>query len=149
MGTDKKVIAGIALATIVIIVGGIFFVSGDTSSAVSSGEIVARNGLHWHPKLTIIINGKKQEIPPDIGIGAVHSQIHTHKDDAKEGVIHMEMSGLVTKDETKLGNFFKTWGKSFKKSNHKMLVNGKENKDFDNYLMKDNDKIAITYEENI
>lgn len=147
MSTNTKVIGGIVVATIVIFVGGFLLISRQSSqeASVPENQIVSRNGLHWHPELSIYINGQKQEIPKDIGIGAVHQPIHTH--DAS-GTLHMEMNGLVTKDETKLGNFFKIWGKEFNfgGQNIKMLVNGQENNEFENYLMKDQDKIEIRYE---
>lgn len=121
---------------------------------VSEENIIARSGLHWHPELTIYIKGQKQEISKDIGIGAGHKPIHTHD---STGTIHMEMEGLITKEETKLGKFFEIWGKIFNKGcifefcgdpegKVKMFVNGQENQDFENYLMKDKDKIEIRYE---
>ncbi len=117
-------------------------------------EIVAVNGIHWHPELAILIKNQKQEIPANIGLGITESPIHTH--DAT-GIIHLEFSGAVTKENIKLGSFFKVWGKTF---NHecifnycngiagsvKMLVNGKMNNEFENYEMHDGDKIEIRYE---
>lgn len=125
-----------------------------TRPGISEEEIVSRKGLHWHPGLTIIIKGEKQEISANIGIGAVHQPIHTHD---STGVLHLEIQGLVTKEEIKLGQFFKIWGKDFSSNcifefcngedgNVKMIVNGQENKDFENYLMKDKDRIEIRYE---
>ena len=146
MSTDKKVIIGIALATVAILTGGVFFMSGDTSTSVASDQIVSQNGIHWHPKLAVTINGKKQEFTDSIGLGAVHQPMHTHEEDYKDGVVHMEMQGLVTKDETRLGKFFQIWGKKFDKTDKtNMLVNGKKNSDFDMYEMKDNDKIEIYF----
>ena len=73
------------------------------------------------------------------------------------GVIHLEFPALVTKENTKLGNFFKIWGKQFdsncifefcngKNGMVKFFVNSKANKDYENYLMGDGDKIEIRYE---
>jgi hypothetical protein len=158
MSTEKKIIGLIGLATIAILAGGVFFLTKSENPSVPESEIVERNGLHWHPKLTVTIKGKKQEIPANLGMsGQIHQELHTHDQDAKDGVIHMEMKGIVTKDETKIGNFFRIWGKEFTstkifdKTNGaegmvKMIVNGKENKDFENYLMKDSDRIEIKYE---
>lgn len=107
-------------------------------------EIISRNGLHWHPELTIYIKGVKQEIPANIGIGLTHEPIHTHDN---SGVLHLEFSGLVIKDDIKLSHFFKIWKKQFNSNGTvKMFVNGKENREFENYLMQDNDKIEIRYE---
>ncbi|OGH20767.1 MAG: hypothetical protein A3D74_05585 [Candidatus Levybacteria bacterium RIFCSPHIGHO2_02_FULL_37_13] len=157
LSTEVKIIGGIGLLTLVILVGGVFFLSKSENLSVPESEIVERNGFHWHPKLTITIKGRKQEIPANLGIGAVHQEIHTHDQDAKDGVIHMEMKGVVTKDETKLKNFFRIWGKEFSSTQifdetngpdgkMKMLVNGKANTDFENYQMRDGDKIEVRYE---
>lgn len=146
-----------AIGLIVVVVIGVVWMVFKQSQLPTS-EIVSQNGLHWHPKLIIMIDGKKQELPADIGISSTgHEEIHTHDKDAKDDVVHMEMSGTVTKDETKLGNFFRIWGKAFtatqildKKNgiegNVTMMVNGKENIEFGNYLMKDKDRIEIRYE---
>jgi len=150
-----KRVAKIALA--VIIIGGsmsafIWYLA--SRPPIPEGEIISRNGLHWHPELTITIKGEKHEIPANIGIGVVHQPIHTH--DAT-GVIHLEIEGLVRKEDIKLGRFFKIWGKEFSSNcifdkcngpegRVRMLVNGSENHDFENYVMKDRDKIEIQYE---
>lgn len=154
--TEQKVIGGIGLFTLIIIVGGVFLLSkGEEVPDVPEEEIIARSGLHWHPKLEIYIKGEKQEIPANIGIGGqIHQEIHTHETD---GVIHMEMGGLVTKDETKLGNFFRIWGKEFsstrifdkengEEGTVRITVNGQENTEFENYEVKDGDKIEIRYD---
>jgi len=113
--------------------------------AIPEGEIISQNGLHWHANLAIYAKGVQQNIPADIGIGAVHMPIHTHSAD---GVIHMEMSGLVKRSDLTLDKFFKNWGKDFKDFGGKitMTVNGKGNAELGSYIMKDNDKIEIRYE---
>jgi len=56
-----------------------------------------------------------------------------------------------------LSDFFAVWGKAFTKeqildskadAQHlvKMTVNGKENSDYENLVLKDNDQIIISYE---
>lgn len=160
LSTEKKIIGGISLLSIVILIGGVFIFSGQQAqeSSIPEDQIVARGSLHWHPNLEIYIKGEKQEIPVGIGLsGNVHQEMHTHDEDAKDGVIHMEMQGLVTKDETRLGNFFKTWGKEFSSTKIFNKINGEEGKvtmkvngtgrvEFENYEMRDGDKIEIRYE---
>jgi len=159
LNTEQKVIGGIVILTIVFLVGGVFLFSGQQSQEVSVPEdqIVSRVGLHWHPKLEVFIHGKKQEFTDSIGLGAVHQPMHTHAQDYKDGVVHMEIQGVVVKHETRLGNFFKIWGKEFSKTQLfdkksveegmlKMFVNGQNNFAFENYEMKDGDKIEIRYE---
>lgn len=118
-----------------------------------ASEIVSRNGLHWHPEISILILGQKQKIPANIGMSIVENPIHTHDN---MGVIHLEFSGLVKKDDIRVGKFFEVWGKKFNKDcifdkcngaegQLKMFVNAKENSEFENYSMRDGDKIAIIF----
>ena len=135
-------------------VGGWFFFS-KLSSPGTESDIISRNGLHWHPHLTIEINGKTQEIPENVGMVPRELPIHTHE---KDGIIHLEFTGLVKKDDLKLGEFFRIWGETFNKDcifdkcsgpegELLMLVDGKENNDFENYIMGDGDEIEIIFQE--
>lgn len=121
---------------------------------IKEEDIISRKGIHWHPELSIYIKGEKQEISANIGIGAAHQPIHTHD---TTGTLHLEVKGLVTKDETKLAKFFQIWGREFNsncifdKCNGSegkvtVFVNGKENNEFENYKMRDKDNIEIKYE---
>lgn len=155
MTTENKIIIGGLVATIIGVIWVAILLSDNSTQPTPNKDLVASSGLHWHPQLTITIDGKKQEIPANIGIaGSIHKELHTHETD---GIIHMEMAGLVTKDETRLGDFFKIWGKGFsrdqifdKKNGEegtvKMFVNGQDNYNFENYEMKDGDNIEIRYE---
>lgn len=134
-------------------IGGlVWYVS--TQPPLPESDVISRAGIHWHTVLAISIHGQKQEIPANIGIGAVHQPIHTH--DAS-GEIHMEMQGLITKQDTVLGEFFRIWGKQFNSDcildscngpdgAVKLFVNGNESPEFENYQIKDKDKIEIKYE---
>jgi len=136
-----------------IVIGVVFWVV--TLPKLPQTEIISNTGVHWHPHLSIKINGENIEIPANIGIGgAVHNPMHTHEAD---GIIHAEYSGVVREKDLTLGNFFKIWGKTFNSNEImgnidgeggklKMLVNGVENKEFDKYVMKDNDNIEIIFE---
>lgn len=126
----------------------------NTLLSLPESDIISKTGIHWHTTLAISINGKEQEIPANIGIGVVHQRIHTHN---TSGEIHMEMGGLVTKKDTLLGGFFTIWGKQFNSTcildacngpdgTVKLLVNGNQNTEFENYHMQDKDKIEIKYE---
>ncbi len=154
INAEAKIIGAVFFATFIILIGGVFFLSKD-EKPVSKGEVVAQNGIHWHPRLSVYIKGQKQEFTDSIGLGAVHQPMHTHSEDYKQGIVHMEFGGTVTKDETKLSNFFKIWGKQFNSScvfdncgegKVKMLVNGVENKNFENYAMRDGDNIEVRFE---
>ena len=106
--------------------------------------------LHVHSDLKIIIDSKQQIIPSNIGVlPGILRPVHTH--DAT-GEIHME--GKCPR-EYSLGEFFELWGRTFDKEcifdrcttngTLTMSVNGKENAEFQNYIMHDKDEILITY----
>ena len=144
----KKIILVIA-GVLMVIVGWYFF----SKSPTLESDIIAKGGIHWHPELRITILGNNQEIPANIGIGATHQPIHTHDN---MGVMHLEFPGLVKKDDARLGRFFEIWGKQFNQNcifdkcvgpdgQLKMFVNGKENFEFENYVMRDGDKIEIVF----
>lgn len=130
---------------IIIIIVGLFIWSKMLES--NNPDIVSRNGLHWHPALFIYIRGEKQEIPANLGLGAVHQPIHTHED-ASQGILHLEFEGVVRKKHIMLGEFFESWGKDIRSfgTNLTMTVNGVENTDYENYIMKDQDRIELHYQ---
>ena len=108
--------------------------------------------FHIHPNLTIIINGQKQEIPPNIGINVTcMNSIHTHEGG---GVIHVESP--IQRDFT-LSDFFAVWGKPFDSQNilsfqtddtHTIVVsvNGAIVDTFENTVLRDKDDIVISYQ---
>ena len=138
--------------SITVIAGIVWAVLASPKS--SEDDIISRRGIHWHPTLAITIDGKPQEIPSNIGIGGVHKDIHTHQINDK---LHVEMRRAVRQDDIRIKKFFDIWGETFTREcileycngeagTVKMLVNGKENLEFENYLMQDNDRIEIIFE---
>lgn len=117
---------------------------GETSREVAlhcTTDMATR--FHIHPELKIIILGKEEMIPANIGIKSFcMNSIHTHN---ASGLLHVEAP--IKKDFT-LGDFFAVWGKDMGSfgTNMKMTVNGKENTEYENYIMQDNDKIELRYE---
>lgn len=122
------------------------------SNAVSASQ-VPNGPIHWHPRLTITLNGQQQTIPANIGLAGVHQPVHTHD---STGVLHYENNN-PTLENMRLGYFFeKVWRKQFNSTcilNYcngdsgvvKMSVNGKENFEFENYIPKDKDEILIEF----
>jgi hypothetical protein len=148
----------IGIAVIIIFVGGIWLSNNlsQTNEDGSENTVLSRRGIHYHPELEIYIKGEKIDIPANIGlIGGIHNPIHTHDSD---GIVHLEYgNGVVREDDTRLDNFFKVWGKEFSSNqifeytngpegNISMTVNGELNTEYENYEMKDGDKIVIQYE---
>ncbi len=106
--------------------------------------------LHIHSNLKILIDGEEIEIPANIGVSeGVMRPVHTHD---STGEIHIE--GPYKRDFT-VGDFFLVWEKTLnsncvfdycsEKGELKFFVNGKENNEFENYVMKDRDQIRIQY----
>jgi len=103
--------------------------------------------------LEIIINGQKQEIPTDVGINAgCMNSLHTHDN---SGIIHVESP---EKRDFNLADFFAVWNKIYNKDQifdyktddtHiiRQTINGQEVQDYENTILRDNDKITIYYEE--
>lgn len=152
-GLKRFIKITIMLIIVVAIVGGIgWYIVKQLK--IPESEIISRRGLHWHPHLTIVIKGEEQKITKDIGIGAIHNPVHTHD---STGTVHLEFSGLVTKDDLRIKQLFKVWNKEFNSNcifdkcsgpegRIRFFFNGKENKEFENYIMRDKDRIEIRYE---
>lgn len=108
--------------------------------------------FHIHPNLKIIIDGKEELIPDNIGIQPTcMTSLHTH--DAS-GKLHVESP---EKRDFTLADFFAVWQKPFNKDqilDYKVagqyqireMVNGKEVQDFEKTVLRDNDQIIIYYE---
>ena len=143
----KKIIKWVGWSAFgVAIIGGVVWLVASQPKTPES-DIVSRSGFHWHPELAIYVKGEKQELPPNIGIGAVHQPIHTH-DDSDQGIVHMEFSSSVRKQDATLGKFFQNWGQDMRAfgSNMRMTVNGEENAEYGNYVMRDQDKIELWFD---
>jgi len=157
-GTMRNWAQGVVfLAIIVVIIGGIWWYAASFEKTPES-EIISKRGIHWHTNLEISVNGEKREVPANLGIGGGHGlgsrEIHTHD---TTGELHLEKTGFVTVEDTRLKTFFDIWGKDFNAScileycieegkTLKMRVNGEENGEYENYAMKDGDRIEIIYE---
>lgn len=98
--------------------------------------------MHIHPTLSIYINGRKEEIPHNVGVApGCMRPIHAHDD---SGTIHLE---FPVYREVKLGEFFRVWGRPFNLTEKvKMIVNGQDNYELENYIMRDHDQIELYYE---
>jgi hypothetical protein len=109
---------------------------------------------HVHANLAVYTDGKRQLVPPNIGIdqsSQTLASLHTH--DAS-GVVHME---AVQPYPFKLGQFFDVWGVEFTPTQlgayHtgnglvlQLWVNGKQIKtDPVTYAMKPHDKIIVGF----
>lgn len=127
-----------------------------TTAGAASSDVISRNGIHWHANVAVYQQGVRREVPGNIGIGPAYSQapnfeprmgmagMHTHNPD---GTIHLELPGVVRREDVTLGAFFRTWGKSFEDFGSKLVikVNGADVSDADSYEMKDGDQITLSF----
>jgi len=140
------------LKSTLLILGGFALVTGlllwSQLAQRSDTSVIARNGLHWHPTLTVYKDGVIQEIPSGIGLGAVHAPMHTHDEDVGEGIVHLEFTDVVHKGDTNLGVFFSSWGKDIHTAFgtlERMAVNGKDSAEYGEYALQEGDKIELYY----
>lgn len=109
--------------------------------------------MHIHPQLKIIIKGQEQIIPQGLGIVSPTCMRPIHIHDIS-GTLHLE---FPKPRDVRLAEFFLIWNKPFNSDQIfdftngpdgqvKMFVNGQENTEFENYIMKDLDQILIIYE---
>lgn len=133
-------------AMIVVLVGGsVWWSRSLQKNDTSTNKIISTEGIHWHPELEIFVDGEPIEMPENKGVEREpHSPVHTHDD---LPIIHLEFGGLVREDDTRLEKWFEVWGKDFYEfgPNVTMTVNGVENTELGNYLMRDGDKIILRY----
>lgn len=146
---------GLILPVLAII--GFFTLKIIKAPAILVEGLVSKSEVHWHARLDITVRGENMLIPANIGIpaGQTHPEnMHTH---AEDHVIHIEKLPPVYEQDLKLANFFTVWGKQFNSQcvmdtcvegdeHVKLLVNGKENALFENYLLQDGDEIEIVLE---
>lgn len=98
---------------------------------------------HFHPHLTILVDGKMEPMLSQIGIvpGCV-AEVHTH--DAS-GTIHVESPNANKKFA--LQDFFTVWGQTIARSGYKleMKVDGLVNEELGDLDLKDKQEIVLNY----
>jgi len=111
--------------------------------------------MHFHPYLTIIIDGDEFAIPQNTGIytqtcpEGMH-MTHTHD---STGKIHVEGHNVV---DVPLEVFFDVWGKHFDETgifdyrdgSIEMTVDGVISDEYQNLILADGQNIVITYTSN-
>lgn len=149
----------IVISVIFLIIGLAFYGNSTALSSKSNREVALActsdiaTRFHIHSDLEIVINEEKQTIPTDIGISPTcMNALHTHD---TSGQIHVESP---QKRDFTLADFFAIWNKTYNKNQlldnkaddqHiiRETVNGQEVEDYENTILRDDDKIVIFYEE--
>lgn len=97
--------------------------------------------FHIHPELAILVDGKQEAVPANIGIipGCTY-ELHTH---ATDGIIHVESA--VDRGYT-FADFMFLWQKPLLRDGYtlKMTVDGQETID-PNFVMEDGQKVILEY----
>lgn len=157
----KKFIIAITITIVfgTLLVWGVSKIPVNDPATITSREVALTcttdmaTQFHIHPDLTIMIKGVPMVLPPDIGIRPnCMNSIHTHD---STGQVHVEAP--VQKDFT-LSDLFAVWRKDFSKSQilehvadaqHEIVVtvDGKRVDTYENTLLKDGEKIVISYQE--
>lgn len=143
------VLVGFGLFSLIKSSGSVEDIPANKINIVSHANLA----LHIHSNLKININGQEQLIPQKIGISqGVMRPLHTHD---SSGEIHIE--GPFKRDFT-LGEFFLIWGETFNSTCIfdncvdegilKMYVNGNENNEFNEHVLKDGENILIEFTSN-
>src|SRR3989344_6578883 len=114
MKTKKIINYIIVIVVFGLIAWGIYAIA--TAPSVPVDNIVTKEGIHWHSQIKILVDGKQIDIPGNVGVdkaGSHPGTMHTHEE---KNVVHIEIVGMVLKENLEIGNFFKIWGKDFSAS---------------------------------
>mgnify|MGYP001565829406 CR=1 FL=1 len=152
--TTWWIIGAVAVALSLLVIGG----SKNSTSGKTNREVALScttdmaTKFHIHPHLEIVVNGKKQEIPANIGVKLTcMNALHTHDN---SGTVHVE---APEKRDFTLSDFFAVWNKTYNKDQIldykvddrrviRQTVNGEELQDYENTALRDGDQIVIFYE---
>ncbi|KKU91445.1 MAG: hypothetical protein UY23_C0001G0051 [Candidatus Jorgensenbacteria bacterium GW2011_GWA1_48_11] len=136
-------------AVIVLVLAGLFLYPKLNSSKSSPSVPCLFPNLplaeHIHPRLVILVDGVSEPIPAEIGLSAACERaLHTHKDDAAEGVIHIESQ---SRRKYTLGDFFNVWGRDIDRPGYRLeaAIEGASAADPAGIILKDGEEILLKY----
>jgi hypothetical protein len=122
--------------------------------------------MHIHANLSVTVNGKSLIVPNGIGINSSLWKDHSLDKFGTEqkanifGLITPAMSPLHTHDSSgtirvesteyrnyTLGQFLNIWGIPLQGSKINLLTDGNSTENYDNYILKDGDKMILKIED--
>jgi hypothetical protein len=156
----QTIVVVVLVAAMLIGLIGISFFSGGsiTRQSLTTRQVALActtdmaTTFHIHPSLEINISGENMTIPANIGVSPTcMNSLHTHDD---TGLIHVE---APEKRDFTLADFFAVWNKEFSRNQILdakvdanteivMTVNGTPSNEYENLVLKDGDKIVISYQ---
>ena len=143
----------IVLCVLIATVAGIaIFMNYSHPKSSTSVPIDTMGMMHLHTHLTLVIDGKEEQVPANIGIDPSlwndHSLdsygmkgmtvLHTHD---TSGTIHVE--SYKVQDYT-FGQLLDIWKPDLVGYKIFMTVNGQPVQDYQNYIFKDGDKVILS-----
>lgn len=134
------------LGTVLILGGGSWYLAQSGFFSYDPLDLCVQHtgaGMHIHPHLKIFVKEVETKIPANIGVSpSCMRPVHTHDN---SGTLHLE---FPNRTNVPLESFFKIWEKSFSElgTNPKMKVNGAENTEMENYIMRDGDQIELFFD---
>jgi len=128
----------------------LMFLGSSMTYAIISAFPNENTVLGWRALLVIVIYGEQYSIPADIGIINNESKAKVYTT-STDGILYKSVDEDVT-----LKDFFDVWGKNFNStcildycntntSSMVMFVNGKQNSDYEYYIIQNKDVIVIDY----
>lgn len=153
MSKNKVVTWTIVLVTVLAMIGfsGLFNLGPSNPSSNQGGQqtesdhrsvpCLASEAFHIHPQLTVLVDGKEESVPANIGIlPGCTRELHTH---ATDGVIHVESA--VDRGYT-FADLLSVWQKPLLREGYtlRITVDGKETTE-PNFILKDNQQIILEY----
>ncbi|MEW6721762.1 MAG: hypothetical protein AB1324_00715 [Candidatus Micrarchaeota archaeon] len=138
----------------VLILAGAYLLLG-AKSPYAEGTMAGP--MHWHPRVSVYIEGEEVRVPDNLGVSRQpHLPVHTHEEG--DGTVHFEFSqAKVPRNQLTVGYFMnEVWGQQYNssclmdrcndgKKKVTMTVNGRENLEFERYVMADGDEVEIRY----
>lgn len=126
------------------------FLGSSLTFAIISAFPSEQNITKWAARIVIVIFGELYPIPADVGI---------INNETKAKVFTLNSEGIISKsvnEDVTLKDFFEVWNQTFNSTcildycnnannSMRMYVNGKENLDYELYVIKNNDIVVIDY----
>ena len=142
----------VAVGTVVLVLAGLFalpkFKNKDNNISTNVPCLVPNLPLviHIHPELVIEVDGVRETIPKDLGVGGICERaLHTHD---TTGQLHVEAQMVR---DYHLQDFFDVWGKAIEREGYDvaMTVDGAVSMEYGQLLLRDGQKIKLSYNKSI
>ena len=153
--SNKKIVIYSVVVVVVVVLGFALFKLLRSPAEESFTE----EAVHWHARLKVFLCGEERLMPAPVGEHHLGLPLlHTHED----RLIHIE-GRIWRKEDIMLGKYMDAVGVPFaqdrifehvngnmcndgKENKVRMFVNGEENFEFRDYVIRDNDETVVRYE---